>query len=106
MLIVKQIKKNGHLFLSILLLTITIAIFGPIELYYTNYEEFWFSCQDVFIVAAILGIGCFGFLIILGLILKDKARDIFSCLVFVIGVALYIQGNYANIDYGVLMEKQ
>lgn len=102
MLIVKQIKKNGHLFLSTLLLTITIAIFGPIELYYTNYEEFWFSCQDVFIVAAILGIGCFGLLVILGLILKDKARDIFSCLVFVIGVALYIQGNYANIDYGVL----
>lgn len=102
MLIVKYIKKNEQLFLSIILLTITITFFGPIELYYTNYEEFWFTFQDVFIVAIILGIGCFCLLTLLGLILKEKGRDLFGCLIFVIGVALYIQGNYANIDYGVL----
>ena len=98
----RVIKKNEQLFLSILLLTVTITFFGPIELYYTNYEEFWFTRQDVFVVVSILGIGCFVCFTILGLILKGKVRDIFTCLTFAIGIALYVQGNYVNIDYGVL----
>ena len=96
------IKKNAHLFFSLLLLTVTITIFGPIELYFTNYEEFWFTRKDIMIVSAIQMIGCFAIFTVIGLVLRGKARDLYSAILFAIGVALYVQGNYVNINYGVL----
>ena len=96
------VKKNMGLLLSILLLTITVAFFGPIELYFTNYEEFWFGFPIVFLIAAVLSVTGIIFLTVLGLLLKENMRDLYGAVLFVIGLALYIQGNYANIDYGVL----
>lgn len=100
--ILLQIRKNIHLFLSVLLLTTTIGIFGPIELYFTNCEEFWFAGSDVVLVAAILTGVCVLVFIVIGLLLRGKAREVYSSIIFALGLALYIQGNYANINYGVL----
>ena len=96
------LKKNAYLIFSILLLTITITIFGPIELYFTNYEEFWFTLKDIFIVSAVQMIGCIAIFTVIGLVLKGKARDLYSAILFAVGIALYVQGNYVNINYGVL----
>ena len=98
-------KKNIHTLLSMLLLLITITIFGPIELYCTNYEEFWFSLKDMAIVSAILFVivGSLGGII--GWLLKGKGRELYSCILFSLGVASYLQGNYININYGVLNGK-
>ena len=96
------VKKNAHLLFSILLLTVTITIFGPIELYFTNYEEFWFTYRDTLIVAGIQMIGCIIIFSVLGLLLRGKARDLYSGILFAVSVALYLQGNYVNINYGVL----
>lgn len=98
-------KKNIHIILSMILLLVTIAIFGPVELYCTNYEEFWFSPKNMMIVSIILFvvIGILGGII--GLLLKGKAREVYSCILFSVGIALYLQGNYININYGVLNGK-
>lgn len=96
------IKKNMHMLLSILLLAFTTSIFGTIELYYTNHEEFWFTSTDAFIVSGILAGSCMLVLLAVGLLLKGKLRDLYSSLVFTIGAALYIQGNFANMNYGIL----
>lgn len=96
------IKRNAHIFFSILLLTITITIFGPIELYFTNYEEFWFTYWDILIVAGIQMIGCIVIFSVIGFLLRGKARDLYSGILFAVSVALYVQGNYININYGVL----
>lgn len=96
------IKKNIGLLLSVLLMTVTVAIFGPIELYFANSEEFWFSLKDVVIISVILAVLFAVVLTGVGVLLPGKARDIYSCILFALGLALYIQGNYANIDYGVL----
>ena len=98
-------KKNIHIILSMILLLVTIAIFGPVELYCTNYEEFWFSLKDMMIVSIILFavIGVLGGII--GLLLKGKAREIYGCILFSVGIAAYLQGNYININYGVLNGK-
>ena len=98
-------KKNIHIILSMILLLVTIAIFGPVELYCTNYDEFWFSPKDMMIVSVILFvvIGVLGGII--GLLLKGKAREIYSCILFSVGIASYLQGNYININYGVLNGK-
>lgn len=96
------LKKNAGMLLSILLLTITVAFFGPIELYFTNYEEFWFGFPTAFLIATMLSVVGIIVLMALGLLLKENMRDLYGAVLFVVGLALYIQGNYANIDYGVL----
>ncbi len=96
------ITQNIGLCLSIVLVTMTVAIFGPLEIYFTNYEEFWFSVKDIGIVVILLGAGCLIFLVALGLLLKGVGKELYSSVLFVLGLALYIQGNYVNIDYGVL----
>ena len=97
-----QIKRNAYLVFSILLLVVTITIFGPLELYFTNFEEFWFTQKDVLIVACIQMLICITVLSLIGVLLRGKARDIYSGVLFAAGIALYLQGNYANINYGVL----
>lgn len=99
---VQKIKKNNYLFISILLLCYTLTIFGPIELYYTNYEEFWFNRWDMFKVSLLLFLICAFFLLLIGFLAKGKIRDLYSCIIFFVGIALYIQGNYVNINYGIL----
>lgn len=96
------LKKNISLFLSVLLLTMTVAIFGPLELYFTNYEEFWFASRDIGIVVAFLAGSCFVASITIGLLLRGRGRELYSSILFALGLALYIQGNYANINYGIL----
>ena len=96
------IKKNACLFLSVLLLTMTVAIFGPLELYFTNYEEFWFACSDMGIIVVFFAGSCFVILMIIGALLRGRGREAYSSILFALGLALYIQGNYANINYGIL----
>lgn len=96
------VKKNSTLLLSILLLTITVTVFGPIELYFTNYEEFWFTPIDTLIIIAILLVAGGTVFTGAGFLLRGKARDLYGCILFIAGVVLYIQGNYININYGVL----
>ena len=96
------IKKNGGILLSILLITITIAVFGPLELYLTNSDEFWFSFTDILTVVAILSAVCFTVLLLITCVLRGQVRAIWGAGLFALGIALYIQGNYANINYGTL----
>lgn len=97
-----QVKKNAYLLLSILLLAVTITIFGPLELYFTNFEEFWFTQKDVLAIVGILMLAVTIVLLLIGAVLRGKARDLYSGIIFAIGIASYLQGNYVNINYGVL----
>lgn len=96
------IRKNVNVFLSIVLVTFTVAVFAPIEFYFTNYDEFWFTHQDALLVSGILAAFCMAVLFLVGLLLAGAGRDLYSCLLFVIGTLLYIQGNFVNINYGLL----
>ncbi len=96
------IIKNISLLVSVLLLTMTIAVFGPIELYFTNCEEFWFGGKDIGLVTIILASCCFIVFVVIGFLLRERTREIYSGFIFAFGIALYIQGNFANINYGTL----
>lgn len=97
-----RVKQNAYLLLSILLLVITITMFGPLELYFTNFEEFWFTQKDVLAIVCILMLASISVLLLIGVVLRGKARDLYSGIIFAIGIASYLQGNYININYGVL----
>ena len=98
----KWVKNNLNWLLSIALMLMTLTVFGPIELYLTNSGEFWFDFKEMLkisgILTAVVGIILLG----AGLIVPQKAKPFYGTILFVIAVACYIQGNYANIDYGTL----
>ncbi len=98
----RLIKNNYGVLLSVFLVISTIAIFGPIEFYCTNNNEFWFSFKILLWIVFMLALCCGSILILITMLLKGKARDIWGVFIFAIGVAAYIQGNYANINNGVL----
>ena len=96
------LKKNAHILLSIVFVAFTVTVFAPIELYYTNYQEFWFTRKDVLLVSGFLAVGCIAFFFLVGLLLAGIAREFYSCILFTVGILLYIQGNFANLNYGIL----
>lgn len=86
----------------VLLATVTFFLFGPVSLYLTNINEFWFGIQDVLKICLVIGTVIFVIFCSIGLILQNKKREVFLCLVFGISLGLYIQGNFVMTDYGVL----
>lgn len=97
----KNIKRSG-LLLSVLFFIVTVTFFGPLDLFIANSSELWFGMDHMLTMTAILSGVAFVVLTAIGLILPGKARDLYSALLFIITLCLYIQGNYANISYGEL----
>jgi hypothetical protein len=65
-------------------------------------SEFWFDLNDVLYIVGISFLLSFFVLLVLSLLIPKKLIDVFLVLIFSIGFALYIQGNFINLDYGVL----
>ena len=82
--------------------TFNLIIFGPLELYLNNLNEFWFPITDILWVIIICGILVFSILMVLCSLLKGKAHIIAVTLIFSLGLGFYFQGNILNVNYGVL----
>lgn len=83
-------------------LAITLGVFGPLELYLTNINEFWFSIKDICWIVLLGGVFIFLASYLPGLVLKGKTRELYLCLLFGLGLGFYLQGNFINADYNVL----
>ena len=99
--------KPGKRFSLVLLaatlfLTFTVVLYGPLSLFLGNAEDFWFSIKDVYHVVIPLFVVLSVALVLIGCVLPEKARRIYIKLLFGVALALYVQGTYINIDYGVL----
>lgn len=95
-----QSKKT--LILVALLVSITFFLFGPVEYYMTNINEIWFSLNSIIgLLLAVALISTAAIYLIL-FILPDKLQKVFACLIFSIGLGLYLQGNFLNVSYGLL----
>ena len=80
----------------------TFFIAAPLQLYFTNSGELWFSVQSVFLICVCCGIFCFVLLSGMGLLLPPKVRRVYTALLLGGALALYVQGNLIPTDYGVL----
>lgn len=81
-------------------LSLTLLLFGPVDLYFTNIKEMPFSFSKIvpLILAIVLVVG---FIISLFLwCLKDSLHARASALVFSLGLLFWIQGNILVWDYG------
>lgn len=80
----------------------TLTVFGPLELYLTNAEEFWFDIKEMLKISGILTAVVGAVLLTVGIVLPKKGKKWFSAILFIVAFGMYIQGNFLNIDYGVL----
>lgn len=74
----------------------TALVFGPLELYLHNAGEFWFSISSVAGWMAVIFLVVITVLIGLALILRGRARCVYICVLFGVGLALYLQRNWLN----------
>lgn len=98
----KRKKVDTAELLTYLLLAVTLGIFGPLELYFTNIDEFWFSLGHIWWIILLGGLLLFAGCYLVGLFFKGKKGELYLCLLFGLGLAFYIQGNFINADYKVL----
>lgn len=94
--------KCKAMFFSILLFVFTVCIFGPLELYLSNYNDFWFQFQDIIIGILITTIVIVAILLIPTILIPSRHIKFYSSVVFSLGVASYLQGNLMMVDYGLL----
>ena len=85
-----------------LLFSFTFCVFAPLELYFSNAGEFWFSLLDIAGGVALTFIAVWAALFGLCLLLRGKARVVGCAVLFGLAVMLYLQGNFLNPSYGVL----
>ena len=84
------------------LLSFTLGFFGPATLYYTNIFEYGytFSIIGPYLIALTILFGIS--LTFLSLLFKGKTQQRIICIIFAMGLLLYIQGNILVWDYGLL----
>lgn len=90
-------KVNG--ILIILAFVFNILIFAPIEIYFTNKDEFWFQASEIIPISIAIGLMCFVVFLLIAKLLKGNIRKGFLRIIFALTTALYIQGNYLNFGY-------
>lgn len=88
--------------LPCLLLAITLLLYGPVESNVNAKGALLMSLSDTFNFFLPIMLICLVALLLIGLLLNDKVAKVFACIVFSLGFASYLQGNYINADYGVL----
>ena len=83
-------------------LAFTLCLFGPLDLFFNNYEEFWFQLGDILPGAALVALAVFVMATALGVLLRGKLHEIYIALLFGGLLGLYVQGSFMNKDYGSL----
>ena len=90
---------------SALLLTVTLFFFGPLEILLSAASEFWFGAGDVFWLIAGLFVVVFAGVMLFSWMFSKLGKiplRIWVSVVSGFGLALYIQGNWTFIDYGLM----
>ncbi len=96
----KAIDKS--FIMSTIFLAFTLCIYAPLELYLSNYNEFWFSLSLFAWIPLFVGITATIAAIIIGYFLKGKISVLYQALLFALGISAYIQGNFLNLKVGVM----
>lgn len=78
--------------------------FGPIQMYVSNITELWFPIHDALLPCFVTFLIVSIILVLLGRVImrNDVALHVYVFLLWGLGIALYIQGNFIPSDYGVL----
>jgi len=87
-----------------LMCAFNLTIFSPLEIYFANISNFWFGLHEIGIICIISFFLIF-FILMLISIVGIKYRQIgkgLLLLFFNFSISMYIQGNYANDNLGIM----
>lgn len=84
---------------------VTLCLFGPLDLFFNNYEQLWFHFQDIIGGVAIVASVIFLVATAIGTLLRGKLHSIYMALLFGGLLGLYVQGTFMNKNYGTLNGK-
>lgn len=101
--LIEQVKTPDFLVLLVsgTLMSLTFCVIGPLELYFSNANEFWFDIVDLVIYIVAFFLLTLAICIVTGLLVKRR-RFICISLFFGTGLALYLQANFLNGNMGLL----
>jgi len=102
MAVIKFFKERLVLILSVLFPVYMFFLHAPFEMFLTNRENFWFNLKDFWEYIVIAFAIAFFVLLLIGMFLPKKLRDIYSVIGIAGGICVYVQGNFLNIDLGVI----
>lgn len=102
---VRGTKIKGNIIdsmLAAMLPAFTFCIYGPLEIYLSNIDEFWFTLGTFVHIPIIFFIAAVLVLTVIGVLLKGKFADAFRAFVFGTGIAVYLQANFMGIKPGLM----
>ena len=83
-------------------LAFTLCFFGPLDLFFNNYEEVWFHLHDIIGGVVCTALIVFAAATLAGTLLRGKLHSIYVALLFGGTLGLWVQGSFMNINYGIL----
>lgn len=97
------IQEIVFIAMCVLLPCFTFLVYAPIQLYVANTNEFWFTMPMIAGPIAVCMVAAFLILFAIGMLLKKKQhRYLYGAFFFGLGVAIFVQGDYINLNLGVL----
>ncbi len=94
-----KLKSMKYTFPIIVFFILTVLIFGPLSLFLSNSEEFWFTLYDVLKVVLFISILSLFLLFLFFSLLTKKAHIFFRKLLLGITLGFFVQARI-NISYG------
>lgn len=85
------------------MVSMTLCLFGPLEIILSQPVEFWFSVKDVLpVVVAFFAIVFVGLVLVFLLcsLINEKTLLITISVVAALGICAYVQGNWTFVNYG------
>ena len=100
---IKQISVNKYDVFLILATIFFISVYAPLEMILTNIEEFWFDVSSAFSICGFVFALLFIFFVFYFKLVKDE-RLLGAARVVLLSILLstFLQGDFLNINFGVL----
>lgn len=99
----ETIEEICYIALCVLLPCFSFFAYAPLQLYLANRNEFWFNASAMVGPIAVCTITVILILFAAGMLLKQKKHRYFYGALFLgLGVAIFVQGDYINLNLGVL----
>lgn len=88
--------------ISVVALAFEVSLYAPLESFFLNRDEFWFKLGDL-ILATIPVFLCLVVLLLIPYVFfKNRVREIYSVILAIITLIIYLQGNFMGLKVGVM----
>jgi hypothetical protein len=93
-------KKAGTSLGPAVFVVFNLFVFGPYTIYQGNIDEFTIPLPSILVEFVLPALALLLALILIARLLPEKARQLFVSILFVMGVLLWLQGNFLVWKYG------